>query len=495
MLGYKPHKKQVLFHQSMNRKKLYIGGNRSGKTTGGVIEDLWWLTHRHPYRKIPSDIPIHGRALAVDFSSVDKILISAIQRWILPSDLIGGSWDRSYSVSNRTLTLANDSTLEFKTYDQEVQQMAGTSRHFIHFDEPPPKVLFAENKMRLLDRYGDFNGSGSWWMTYTPIFGMDWTYDEVYLPGKNDPDGSGITVIEVDMTDNPYLSEEAIAHVLNGLSEDEVTARKHGKYVQVGGNVFKEFGPAHVITEEADIFRLWNNNVYPPSDWLIYSSMDHGLNAPTAWYWHAVGSDGTIITFQEHYKAEMVIEDHAKIVHEIERKIGRTPDFRVGDPAIKQRSGITGTSVQQEYMAKGICISVDSIPKDPSIGITKMRQHMRINPKTKAPYWRIFNCPNLVRELQRIHWKTYTSLKIRDDNNPLEQVHKKDDHGFDSCKYFFTFMPDLKPEADGALRSSDFTPGSLAATMFEQPVPVPGPISWQVTQLDNYDPLGLEEID
>src|SRR3546814_9096844 len=67
-----------------------------------------------------------------------------------------------------------------------------------------------------------------------------------------------------------------------------------------------------------------------------------------------VSPDNNIITFAEHYEREMIIDDHAKAYHEIVKTIGRTPTFNVGDPAINQRSGVTGTSVKQEYADRGI---------------------------------------------------------------------------------------------------------------------------------------------
>ncbi len=72
--GYCPHPKQKLFHQSDSRIRLYIGGNRSGKTTGGIVEDVWWLTRKHPFQRIP-DRPIAGRIVSVDFlNGIEKII-------------------------------------------------------------------------------------------------------------------------------------------------------------------------------------------------------------------------------------------------------------------------------------------------------------------------------------------------------------------------------------------------------------------------------------
>src|SRR5688572_26102994 len=64
--SYEPHAKQKKFHSSEKKSRLYIGGNRSGKTTGGIVEDIWWLTNRHPYVDTPNR-PVAGRIVSVDF--------------------------------------------------------------------------------------------------------------------------------------------------------------------------------------------------------------------------------------------------------------------------------------------------------------------------------------------------------------------------------------------------------------------------------------------
>lgn len=511
-LGYQPHAVQEKFHRDMARRRLYIGGNQSGKTTAGIIEDIWWATKRHPYRKIPDDIKIRGRVIGRDFDVLKYTIQETIRRWVVPSDLIGGSWEDSYSAQFKTLTFANGSTIQFKTYDQEILQHAGPSLHFIHFDEPPPKGLYGENAVRVVARYADFPSSGSWWMTYTPVFGMDWTYTDLYKPAKLDPVGTGISVFEADMDDNPYLTEEAKSDVLKGLDEQEAGIRKTGKYVQIGGAVFKEFDPEiHCISQE-ELVKLWGNTSKPPADWTIYWSIDHGLNAPTAILWHAVGPSGSnmVITFFEIYQRETLIKDHAAQVIKFEADNKLKVNIRTGDPAMRQRSGITGTSVIQEYAKHGIYINVESVPSDRTIGVDRMRQYLRVNSTNGKPAWRIlgdprgaYGCPNLVSELTNLHWKTYSSVKTRFDNNPLEQIHKKDDHAFDSAKYFFTFLPDIFPRAVDPEEELDLGPaGNLGNTYKSLGGPVgkiPRPIinnkghsmnGWTVR-----DTLGLEELD
>src|SRR5690242_17662798 len=174
--GYKPHAKQELFHKSEAKKKLYIGGNRSGKTTGAVVEDIYWLRGNHPHRPIPEG-PIRGRVVAVDLlQGVSKIIIPQFQQWIPPSLLKNGSWEDSYNKELRTLTLSNGSFVEFMSYEMETQKFAGTSRHFVHYDEEPPRHIFNECNARLVDT------NGSFWISMTPVEGMTWVYDFIYQP-------------------------------------------------------------------------------------------------------------------------------------------------------------------------------------------------------------------------------------------------------------------------------------------------------------------------
>lgn len=427
IFGYKPHAKQERFHASEAKRKLYIGGNRSGKTTGAVVEDIYWLRGNHPYRKIPEG-PIRGRVVAVDFlQGVKKIVLPEFARWVPPSILKNGSWEDSYNKEDRTLTLDNGSFVEFMSYDQDTDKFAGTSRHFVHYDEEPPQHVFNECNARLIDT------DGSYWISMTPVEGMTWIFDNIYEPATKRSD-SGIFVIEADMLDNPYISPEAAESYLSGLDPDERNAREHGKFVQLGGRVFKQFSRGtHVIPP-----------MIPDKGWEWYISLDHGFNNPTAVLWHAVSPDNQVITFAEHYKSEMILDDHAKKIHSVNAAFGRTPDVWVSDPALAQRQGITGVSIAGEYADRGCYFAPGN--NDVQVGIARMAQYLRVNPKTGRPRWLITeNCVNLIREMELLRWKTYSSRKLQFENNKHEQIHKKNDHAADSSRYFFTFLPDLTP--------------------------------------------------
>jgi len=457
-LRYDPMPHQKEFHESTQRRKLFIGGNRAGKTTGGLNEDVGWATKRHRWRDEIRlyDKPIRGRIVCQDFKTLVQVVIPGLKQWIPAVDLVGDSWETAYSGGDQELTFKNGSTIDFRTYDQAVMAHAGTSRHWIHFDEPPPKAIYEENLLRLLDTRDDFEGSGAWWMTYTPTEGKDWVFREWYEPNHNNPNAP-IFIAHVSVDENTHISQEAKDEIFAGLSESQVAIRRHGKYIDLTGSVFKEWSTEHVLNPY-QLHEIWGDSLLPPRNWEVSWSIDHGLNNATAIYWHACSPDGQIITFHERHMRDVLIKDHAAAVIDYEVKIGRSPSYRTGDPAMAQRNGVTGTSPIQEYATYGINIYTDSVPRDPSIGIIRMRQYMQVNPATGKPYWRIYDCPELDKELQDLHWATYSSAKMRDEKDPQEKVHKYKDHGFDSCKYFFTSRPSLAPvDASNVKPATDLT--------------------------------------
>ena len=431
--GYKPHPKQKIFHSAPQKDRLYIGGNRAGKTVGGIAEDIWHATGRHPYRATPEP-PTRGRIVATDFiNGIEKIIIPELGRWLPPSELINGSWEDSYARLTRILTLANGSTIDLMSYEQDLQKFSGTSRHWTHFDEEPPADIFTECKMRLLDV------NGAWWMTLTPVEGMEWMYDEIYLNGKTNPEAN-IAVIEVDITENPYIGRNEIESFMVGLSEDDKNARIHGKFIRRGGLVFPNFDPAVNVIDPVHPSSFVRNR------W--FSSWDFGLNNPTAVNWHCVFPDGSVVTFDEHYEESQTHEYHARVFKARCDSMGRKPDVNVGDPSMAQRDKQTGLSLQLAYMQLGVPI-VPPQTHDVRAGLSKMRAYL--DPIGIQPArWRITrNCPNLIAEMRKYRWETWSSKVVSTQNNKQEKPHKKDDHAIDGSRYFFSFMPDLARRPEG----------------------------------------------
>lgn len=238
--SYVPHDKQEVFHKAVEQEKLFIGGNRSGKTVANILECIMRLTKTHKWRPDLNEIegPIRGRLVCVSFvDGLQKIILPLFKAWMPKKYLIGRSWDKSYNNYLRTLTLADGSFIEFMSYDQELEKFAGTSRHFVSFDEEPPKTVWEECLLRLVDTDGD------WWISMTPVEGLTWVYEEIYQP-HSEGRRPWTLVLQVSMDDNPHLQDNAKMRILRNLSNDaDREARKEGSFVEIKGKVYKTYDP------------------------------------------------------------------------------------------------------------------------------------------------------------------------------------------------------------------------------------------------------------
>lgn len=440
--GSLDYPEQTRFHCSNAVGRYISGGNRAGKTTAAVVEAIWWASDTHPHLKRPVEWgrgPLSLRFVVVDVSKgIEQIVLPELRRWIPDSYLVDGSWEKSWDKANFILTFQNGSTIDFVTWGMETKKLGGVKRHLVIFDEEPPQSAFNETLMRLMD-YG-----GRWIIAGSPVEGMTWSFDYLWEPSV---EGKlpGVETFQLRQQDNPYLQtdSETRQQYFIAMSEEERAIRESGEFVAKQGLVIPS----------------WNKNVdahildygIPPKDWEWHSSTDFGYNNPTAWLWHAVGPQGQIITFAEHYESKMSVEQHVPVIREREAAWGKSPERRVGDPNNgSAKIGNTGTSYAMEYALRGIYIDVESIPREVMIGVEKMQEYMRILPVSpwgkNRPMWVVStNCPNFIREMKKLRWETYSSDKTAYELNRRETIHKKDDHAFDSARYFATQMPDLTP--------------------------------------------------
>lgn len=436
--GYVPHEKQVEFHSAEEKTRLYVGGNRSGKSYGNIAECTYWLRKQHPYRRLPiGDYePCRGRINTVDFvNGCDKIILPLLKQLLPASLLVNGSFEDSYRRQDHTFRFANGAELEILSYESDLDKFAGTSRHFVSYDEEPPQVIYTENLARLIDT------GGHQWFSMTPIEGMSWVYDDIYLKAKNGVPGYHVT--EISMEENPYLNQAEVKSFLDGLDKDERLARGKGQFIEIGGRIYKSFDPKpgglHVLDREGLRF---------PRQVPIGISLDHGFNNPTAVLWHAMLPEGKILTFHEHYLSGEVVSYHAQAIHEYNRSHNITPTILIADPSIRNTDPISGTSILQEYGKAGLYFQLAN--NDVKAGIERVNRYIKPRPN-RAPMWNCTrDCTNLIKEMGRYKWKTYTSKKLNARYNNWEEPHKKNDHACDSLRYFIMSRPDLDNMFDEA---------------------------------------------
>lgn len=254
----KASSKQIEAWKSDARSRVLLGANRSGKSHFGTIETIMWAhystipdqdgNYRTPMgRTIPRG-PVYLRVVCPELPMTldkehvqrDKIRLLTPEHW-----LRGESFLKAYSVMGHTLHFANGSLVEFMSAEQSADKHAGQSIHGIWFDEEMPEQIYNENLARL-DR-----DDSAWWFTYTPVMGLRWIYDKIYLPALKSVDPKKWFLRQIDIEDNRRnLGRNFIESLEDTLSTDEQELRLRGRYSINSGLVYDLFSENHLIGVE-----------------------------------------------------------------------------------------------------------------------------------------------------------------------------------------------------------------------------------------------------
>lgn len=440
------HLKQVEFHKCLKRNRWMLGGNRTGKTECGAAEAAYWARGNHPYRRITraTDGWVVSLTNEVQRDVAQKKLLSYLNpEWIVDVKVRSG---RADDIENAVLDYVlvksihgGVSRIGFKSCEQGRGKFQGTSLDWVWFDEEPPEEIYTECMMRIIDREGDI------WGTMTPLMGLTWVYDKIYLNERNDPD---IWCSSMQWSDNPFLSQAEIAKLEEKMTEEEREARQYGRFVAMSGLIYKEFNEQiHVI----DPFPV-------PREWFDTISIDPGMEHPLSCHFYACDHDGTVYVIAEHYKNGWTVEQHAQSI----KKIAQDLDWKfdaygklegIIDAAATQRTLQSEKNVVELFAEHGISLSATSKQqKDQWTGIQRVKQYLTLReandkqafPKGKPRIFIFRNCVNMIREFKSYRWKPDTD----------GEVIKTGDDAMDDLRYYIMHRPEAykAPEVKTAVQ-------------------------------------------
>ena len=411
------HKKQVAFHKCPKRNRWVFGGNRSGKTECGAVESIYMARGNHPYRQNRKDVFGWVVSLSKEVQrdvSQSKILKYLPKEWISEIIMSSGRKDNPENGIIDQIKIKNVfggiSTIGFKSCDQGREKFQGSSLDFVWFDEEPPEDVYRECKMRVIDKRGDIFG------TMTPLKGLTFIYEEIYLNKGESPD---VWYEFMEWSDNPYLAKDEIETLTKTLSERELDARRFGRFSDESGLVYTEFDEnKHVIEPFDNIPFDWQNNI----------SIDPGLNNPLACHWYCVDYDDNVYVVAEHYASKRDVEWHSNAIKEKCASLGWHTDGRgrinaIIDSAANQKTLASLKSVTELFYDHGILVN-PNVNKDLFSGIARVKEFFKND--------RIFifkTCVNLIRELKSYRWGK--------GDTPI----KRDDHCVDELRYFIMTRP------------------------------------------------------
>lgn len=425
--GRKKHKKQIAFHKCKKRIRFVFGGNRSGKTECGAAECVYLAVGNHPYKKNKKDTV--GWVVSLS-QQVQRDVAQKKVLYYLRKDLIddivmisgkkGSPEDGVIDFIRVKNVFGGISIIGFKSCDQGREKFQGSSLDYVWFDEEPPKDIFNECRMRVLDRRGEI------FATMTPLKGLTYVYDEIYLNKRNNPE---VWYEFMEWKDNPYLDKKEIEEMEKSLDNEELQSRKFGKFFSGTGLVYPDFDESvHVV----DPFPI-------PFDWQDTISIDPGLNNPLSAHWYAVDFDGNVYVVAEHYEAGKDVEYHSDKIKEISEKLGWHTDGKgrinaLIDSAATQRTLASQKSVAELFFEHGILVNT-RVNKDVFSGISRVKEYLkRGNGKPNLFIFR--GCVNMVREFKGYNWGN--------DDSPV----KRDDHAMDELRYYLMSKPKLSPREE-----------------------------------------------
>ena len=417
------HKKQLEFHKCSKRNRWVFGGNRTGKTECGAVEAVYLARGIHPYKQNLKScsgwVVSLSRQVQRDVAQ-SKILNYLNPAWIV--DVVMSEGKKSSAdggVIDYILiknVFGNISKIGFKSCDQGREKFQGTSLDFVWFDEEPPYDIYIECKMRVLDKCGELFG------TMTPLKGLTWVYNEIYLNENNDEE---VWYEFVSWKDNPFLKEEEVNKLMSTLSHEELESRCEGKFLSSGGGVYNEFDENIHVIDPFDVPKCWYDNI----------SIDPGLNNPLSAHWYAVDFDGNVYVIREHYEAKKDVIYHSNQI----KKICKELDWPVAsngmyssliDSAATQRTLASSKSVVELFYDNGILVN-PNVNKDLFSGISRVKSFLK-DATGKAKLFIFKNCVNLIREIKGYFWGN--------NDAPI----KKDDHALDELRYYIMNKPEPK---------------------------------------------------
>lgn len=390
---YTPNPKQASFHKAGEEaiERLFLAGNRTGKTYCGCIEDAihltgvypeWWEGHRF-------DHPIVAWVASENYE---------ITRNVLQLQLIGGYSKEGkftqglihYSLILRKAMLSGVngavdyvmiqhasggfSSLYFKSYKQGREKFQGARCHLIHLDEEPPKDVYTECAMRLSDVDGV--GQGRLILTMTPLKGytemMSYFLEQRVAKPKNDNIQSveelvnaedyelvrtdpeltinGKYYIQATWDDNLHLSEKTKEQLRATLKPYELEAREKG-IPSIGSGLVYQVQESEFLIEPIEIKPYW----------ACVFGMDVGFFAPTAVVFLAHDRDNDMLyVYKEYSVSEKTAAQHAYSL----KLMGCDWIPGVCDPAVNQGSQRDGERLIDDYAKAGLYLRKGKYAKE-----------------------------------------------------------------------------------------------------------------------------------
>lgn len=417
---YRPHKKQLAFHQSQKRKRIFFGGNGAGKTFAGAAELYYFVSGKHPYRK-DIQIPCDAWVISVDFPTSKGVAERKVKE-LFPIDEI-----KKWHEGDRILELKNGSTVGFKSSDSGRTKFQGTRKRLLWFDEESPEDIYDECLARQ-----HANQPLDVIFTMTPLLGMSFMYERLFEPWKNgEPEVDDVDVVVSSVYDNEYSSADVIKNLERSFkgTPDE-RSRLFGEFTSKSGLLYP----------------LWNRKIhliprddrYLKENWTIIRSIDPHSSMSIYCLWLAVSPTGEKILVKEYESKQnatvadaardiITLSDGMDILYTLIDTSGNTMERTSGKTTAQlfREFGVPVRNAIKDYESGYHCCSM-ALKGD--LGVDR-----ETGEETYIHKFFVFSdLREFIYQIEHVVWDTGSNAREVD---PKQKQRKKRDHLMDAWRY------------------------------------------------------------
>lgn len=415
---YKPQAKQLAFHSTATRERLFMAGNQLGKTYAGAAECVfhatglyppWWEGRRFDRHTVGW---VAGETAETTRDSVQRLLVgdpADKTTWgtgFIPKRLMG-EYRGAMGVSNALDYIqvkhvdGHWSTIYFKSYGKGREKWQAVTIDYVWFDEEPPADVYSEGLTRTNKVLGPVM------ITFTPLQGMSDVVTRFLMPAADDAGRDHRSVVQMGLDDAEHYTEEEKRVILASYPVHERDARAKGIPIMGSGRIF----PLDESEIVCDPFPI-------PAHWPQIGGMDFGWDHPSAFVTLAWDRDADIIYVTREYRKSQA----TPIIHAAAVK-----PWGVGDNGNQwlpwawphdghQHDKGGGEQLSQLYREQGLrlndqCASFDDDRRNSvEAGLMEMLDRMQTG------RWKVFKtCQLWVEEFRLYHRKDGKVVALVDD--------------------------------------------------------------------------------
>ena len=431
------HFKQSAFYKAPQSTRALFWGNRVGKTEIGAMEVARYMLGEHEYRTVTP--PVEVWSICPSFDAQAETTQKKLLNYLPENQIADTTTIRKGIYSS--ITLKNGSVINFKSYEQGRSKFQGAGKRLIWFDEEPPHDIYQECVVRQ-EAGQDLDII----LTMTPIKGMTWVYDEIYLS----PDTSLYYVSTAGWDDNPWLTEDQKDIMSRGLTRDAIEVRRFGKFTKRVGLVCGWWDRMVHLRDYNEL----------PTGWTYFEVLDGGYSDPAAWLLIGVDNDDSIHVIDGFREPTLQTTD-----------IKRIRDVKKGGLAVRNGwSDNDNPRMLQELRALGMRLNPVNKVTGSATGwdevlAEKLAEYGSIQKGTGKP--RLYISNRLMRmdeksgieqnwmmqEIENLLWMEKVTDGVS-EQKPKWDDHRKFGHHFDGVRALAYFLVMYKRQDDQHMRAT-----------------------------------------